>query len=104
MEFLRQYKLPLFPGFLPQSESSSTDKFSEKNFYFLAMYSKTRVRGSSLKPAYIGAVKPIVFAGGGARNQCLVQMMEGALKSKTLVPAQPQMLGALGAALIAAGN
>jgi len=54
--------------------------------------------------ARVGAIKPIVFAGGGARNQCLVQMIEGALKSKPLVPTQPQMLGALGAALIAADN
>jgi (R)-2-hydroxyacyl-CoA dehydratese activating ATPase len=54
--------------------------------------------------ARVGAITPIVFAGGGARNQCLVQMIEGALKSKPLVPAQPQMLGALGAALITADN
>jgi predicted CoA-substrate-specific enzyme activase len=54
--------------------------------------------------ARVGAITPIVFAGGGARNQCLVQMIEHALKSEPLVPEQPQMLGALGAALIAADN
>jgi len=51
--------------------------------------------------ARIGSNLPIVFAGGGARNQCLVQMIGAALKTDLLVPSQPQMLGALGAALIA---
>jgi len=61
----------------------------------------TRI-GSML--ARIGAITPIVFAGGGARNQCLVQMIEDAFKSEPQVPVQSQMLGALGAALIAADN
>jgi activator of 2-hydroxyglutaryl-CoA dehydratase len=52
--------------------------------------------------ARVGSAAPIIFAGGGARNQCLVQMFADALKSAPLVPAQPQMLGDLGAALIAA--
>lgn len=54
--------------------------------------------------ARVGATAPIVFAGGGARNQCLVRMFEDAWKSEPLVPGQPQMLGALGAALIAADS
>ena len=54
--------------------------------------------------ARVGAITPIVFAGGGARNRCLVQMMADAFKSMPRVPAQPQMLGALGAALIAADS
>ena len=51
--------------------------------------------------ARVGTNSPIVFAGGGARNQCLVRMIGDVIKSELLVPPQPQMLGALGAALIA---
>ncbi len=45
---------------------------------------------------------PIVFAGGGARNACLVQMLAEALACELLVADDPQMTGALGAALVAA--
>lgn len=50
----------------------------------------------------IGISYPIVFAGGAARNQCLIRLLEDHLGQKLLVPEQPQMLGALGAAIIAA--
>jgi predicted CoA-substrate-specific enzyme activase len=45
---------------------------------------------------------PVVFAGGGARNACLVRMLADALACDLLVAGDPQMIGALGAALIAA--
>jgi predicted CoA-substrate-specific enzyme activase len=67
----------------------------------LAVHRTIVTRISSML-ARVGAVDPVVFAGGGACNPCLVQMIEDALKSKPLVPKQPQMLGALGAALITA--
>jgi activator of 2-hydroxyglutaryl-CoA dehydratase len=51
--------------------------------------------------ARVGTNPPIVFAGGGARNWCLVQLIGDVLKCDLLVPPQPQMLGALGAALLA---
>ena len=51
--------------------------------------------------ARVGAKFPIVFAGGGARNQSLVRLIGDVLKCDLLVPPQPQMLGALGAALLA---
>jgi len=54
--------------------------------------------------ARVGTNPPIVFAGGGARNQCLVRLMGSALKGELLVPPQPQMIGALGAALLAIEN
>jgi (R)-2-hydroxyacyl-CoA dehydratese activating ATPase len=65
---------------------------------------RTIISRTSSMLARVGAITPIVFAGGGARNQCLVRMIEDTLKSEPLVPAQPQMLGALGAALVAADN
>lgn len=45
---------------------------------------------------------PVVFAGGAARNPCLVRLLDEALGGGLLVPEDPQMLGALGAALLAA--
>jgi len=44
---------------------------------------------------------PIVFAGGAARNPCLVALVEQAVGGPVFVPKDPEMLGARGAALIA---
>jgi (R)-2-hydroxyacyl-CoA dehydratese activating ATPase len=44
--------------------------------------------------------EPILFAGGVARNPCMRQLLEGALGVDLLVPENPQMVGALGAALL----
>lgn len=41
----------------------------------------------------------IVFAGGAAKNQCLVRLLEHRLGQKLHVPQEPQIIGALGAAL-----
>ena len=43
---------------------------------------------------------PIVFAGGVAKNQCMRRLLEEALEQKILIPENPQMVGALGAALL----
>jgi (R)-2-hydroxyacyl-CoA dehydratese activating ATPase len=50
----------------------------------------------------VGAATPIVFAGGGARNACLTALLSEMLGQSVLVPADPQAVGALGAALLAA--
>lgn len=49
----------------------------------------------------VSAIKPIVFAGGVAQNPCIRRLLEEALNSNILVPEDPQMVGALGAALLA---
>ena len=41
----------------------------------------------------------IVFAGGAAKNSCLVSMLEKKLSKKLYIPEEPQIVGALGAAL-----
>jgi predicted CoA-substrate-specific enzyme activase len=46
-------------------------------------------------PAFEG----LVFAGGAARNPCLRRLLEKSLKVPVMVPEDPQMVGALGAAL-----
>jgi predicted CoA-substrate-specific enzyme activase len=45
----------------------------------------------------------LVFAGGVARNPCLKRLLETLLGITVSVPADPQVVGALGAALTAAG-
>lgn len=45
---------------------------------------------------------PMVFAGGVARNACMHRLLEEALQTEVSVPENPQMVGALGAALLAA--
>jgi predicted CoA-substrate-specific enzyme activase len=43
---------------------------------------------------------PVIFAGGVARNSCIRHLLEEAIGQEVSVPADPQMLGALGAALL----
>ncbi|MGD9687988.1 MAG: BadF/BadG/BcrA/BcrD ATPase family protein [Desulfobacter sp.] len=50
----------------------------------------------------VGAQGPVVFSGGVAQNPCMVQMVADALEKEVLVPNHPQMMGALGAAMIMA--
>jgi predicted CoA-substrate-specific enzyme activase len=50
----------------------------------------------------VGIQERFVFAGGVAQNPCLQQLFAEALEAPMTVPAQPQIVGALGAALHAA--
>jgi len=43
---------------------------------------------------------PVVFAGGVAKNPCMRRLLEESLKQEVIVPEDPQMVGALGAALL----
>jgi len=47
----------------------------------------------------VGAREPILFAGGGALNPCLANLLGKRLGSNLIVPENPQIIGALGAAL-----
>lgn len=49
----------------------------------------------------VDAGHPMVFAGGVARNPCLRAMIEEALGEPLMIPEDPQMVGAYGAALVA---
>ena len=44
---------------------------------------------------------PIVFSGGVALNACMQTLLKEALKQEILIPTEPQLIGALGAALLA---
>ena len=59
------------------------------------------VRRASGMVKRVSVEGPIVFAGGVARNPCMHRLLEEALQSDILVPESPQMVGALGAALLA---
>jgi activator of 2-hydroxyglutaryl-CoA dehydratase len=47
----------------------------------------------------IGYGEKIVLAGGAAKNKCLVDILERKLRKKLYIPDEPQIVGALGAAL-----
>ncbi len=49
----------------------------------------------------IGFQDEIVFAGGVAKNPCMVSLLEKRFGSKIQVPKEPQIVGAIGAALAA---
>lgn len=49
----------------------------------------------------IGFTSPLVFTGGVANNHCIVTLLAEKLGIDVLVPPQPQLVGALGAALAA---
>ena len=49
----------------------------------------------------VGAQPPVMFAGGVARNECIVKLLTGGVKGEVYVPDHPEYIGALGAALIA---
>jgi predicted CoA-substrate-specific enzyme activase len=60
----------------------------------------TRVAGMVRR---VGLKEKAIFAGGAARNGCLKQLLSDKLGVEITVPKQPQLVGALGAALLA-GN
>ncbi|MFH1091814.1 MAG: acyl-CoA dehydratase activase [Pseudomonadota bacterium] len=47
----------------------------------------------------VGLRHPVVFAGGAARNPCLVRLINQTLAAEVLVPDAPDAVGALGAAV-----
>ncbi len=49
----------------------------------------------------VGLVKPVMITGGVAKNAAVVKALEEKLKAEIIVPEEPQIAGALGAALFA---
>ncbi|MEA1934627.1 MAG: acyl-CoA dehydratase activase [Thermodesulfobacteriota bacterium] len=52
----------------------------------------------------VSVKEPILFAGGVALNPCMRNLLESVLDTSILIPESPQMVGALGAALLASKN
>ncbi len=59
------------------------------------------VRRTATMLRRIGFTPPLLFAGGVARNPCMVRLLAEALDCEMLTPAEPDHVGALGAALSA---
>ncbi|MEW6440461.1 MAG: acyl-CoA dehydratase activase [bacterium] len=51
----------------------------------------------------VTACGPVAFTGGVARNSCIRRLLEDALEGQLLIAAEPQFIGALGAALLLRG-
>ena len=51
-------------------------------------------------PKRLGARSPLVFAGGGAKNRALGELLRRDFVGEFLIPDNPQLVGALGAALL----
>ncbi|MFO7951958.1 MAG: acyl-CoA dehydratase activase [Bacillota bacterium] len=49
----------------------------------------------------VGLLKPVMITGGVAKNAAVVKALEEKLKTEIFVPVEPQIAGALGAALLA---
>ncbi len=49
----------------------------------------------------VGTEERVVFAGGGSLNQCLVKLLSEKLNAGLAIPDSPQIVGALGAAILA---
>ncbi len=52
----------------------------------------------------VGAKKDVVFSGGVAYNPCVKALLEARLACPVLVPERPELVGALGAALLAGSD
>jgi (R)-2-hydroxyacyl-CoA dehydratese activating ATPase len=62
---------------------------------------KSVVRRAAGMLRRVSADGPIVFSGGVAKNRCMRRLMEDNLQQRILAAEDPQMTGALGAALLA---
>jgi len=47
----------------------------------------------------VGLEFPLIFAGGVARNRCIAHLLADSLKTAPVIPEEPDMIGAIGAAL-----
>ena len=50
---------------------------------------------------HVGLVNPAVISGGVAKNVGVVRVLERLMKTEIIIPQEPQIVGALGAALFA---
>jgi activator of 2-hydroxyglutaryl-CoA dehydratase len=50
---------------------------------------------------HVGMVPPVVMSGGVAKNVGVVRVLEKLLGTEIILPSEPQIVGALGAALFA---
>jgi len=66
----------------------------------LALHNAVAIRISTMARR-VGIQERVVFAGGAALNQCLKELVGEKLGVELTVPAEPQIVGAIGAAILA---
>jgi (R)-2-hydroxyacyl-CoA dehydratese activating ATPase len=79
---------------------SLISKGVERKDIALGLHMSAAKRATSML-SRIGANGTIVFAGGVAKNKCMIYLIEQQLNQKIFVPDNPQIIGAYGAALLA---
>lgn len=79
---------------------SLISKGEKRNDIALALHKSVAKRAISMLKR-IGANGTVVFAGGVAKNKCIIHLIERLLNQKIFVPKNPQIVGAYGAALLA---
>jgi predicted CoA-substrate-specific enzyme activase len=65
---------------------------------------KTVVKNAISMLNRVGIRKPLVFAGGVAKNKNIVDNLKETAKCDVIIPENPQLMGALGAALYASNK
>lgn len=76
-------------------------KGMDRNDIALGLHASVSRRALSMLKR-VGCKDSLVFAGGVANNLCMVRLLEQFSGHNVLVPEHPQMIGALGASLLAA--
>jgi predicted CoA-substrate-specific enzyme activase len=88
--------------FAESEVTSLLAKGSDRREIALGLHSSVVRRAAGmLKRVSVNA--PLIFAGGVAQNPCMRHLLEKALECPIQVPENPQMVGALGAAILTAG-
>ncbi|OQX25063.1 MAG: 3-hydroxyacyl-ACP dehydratase [Desulfobacteraceae bacterium IS3] len=87
--------------FAESEVTSLVAKGSDRREIALGLHSSVVRRAAGmLKRVSVNA--PVIFAGGVAKNPCMRHLLEKALECPIQVPENPQMVGALGAAILTA--
>ena len=104
---MRCLKIPSSYLTAPGNQPLSTHRFCRRPFFLFLRCPKddhdALVRRIVSQITRVGGKPPILFAGGAARNPCLRGLVEERTECEVFVPESPQTIGALGAALLAAG-
>lgn len=86
--------------FAESEVTSLVAKGEERKDIALGLHRSVVRRAASMLKR-VSVKEPILFAGGVARNPCMRCLLEEAIGKDILVPEDPQMVGALGAAILA---
>ncbi|MBW2345428.1 MAG: 3-hydroxyacyl-ACP dehydratase [Deltaproteobacteria bacterium] len=101
LEATRDIQISSMCTVFAESEVTSLVARGEKRVDIALGLHRSVVKRAAGMMKRVSVIEPILFAGGAARNPCMRRLLEQALGKDILVPENPQMVGALGAALLA---